>query len=55
MKETIDVVKSRLNKSIKSHTNEIDKHKEYIANSKQNYGDVFSTERKNNAIHHWEQ
>jgi RHS repeat-associated protein len=56
--ESIDVVKSRLGKSIKSHANQIAKHKEYIANPKKKYGDAwdtFSDERKKNTIHHWKQ
>ncbi|MEN9998796.1 MAG: hypothetical protein RI922_1786 [Bacteroidota bacterium] len=56
--ETVDVVKSRLNKSIKSHTDEIAKHKEYIADPTKKYGknwSTFSQQRKDNVIHHWNQ
>jgi|GEM_PF-2673873 len=56
--ESVDIIKSRLTKSIDSFDKLITEHTEYIANPKLKYGDAwdsFTDLRKSNEIHHWQQ
>ena len=56
--ESAGVIRSRLQKSIKSHKDQIAKHKEWINDPKKKYGDewdTFSDTRKENTIHHWKE